>query len=65
MRWHSGRSVVQLVMAVGAQADQIGLLISTLPTAQFFVVELQIQFGAADLACPIVSFQYLAAHLLV
>ena len=56
---------VEFAVANGTESDQIGFHITALMAAQLFVVDLEIPFGAADLASPTVSLQHLLPQLQV
>jgi hypothetical protein len=52
-------------MAVDAQGNQIRIVIRALLAAQLFVMDLQILFGAADLASPAIATQDSISQLIV
>jgi hypothetical protein len=52
-------------MTSGAYGDQVQIVIWALPTAQVFVVDLQVLPGATDLASPGVAAQHLFSEVVV
>jgi hypothetical protein len=56
---------VQPFMAVGAQGDQVQIVIRSLLTQQSLVLDLQVLPGTADLTLPAISLHYLLPKLAV
>ena len=52
-------------MAVGAQGNQVRIVIRALLAAQLLVVDLQVLSGTTDLASPAIAPQYLFSQLVI